>query len=81
MKVLLLGAARLLGSNLVRALVAQGDEVEAFLRQNSHVRTLEGVSVQRVIGDLGDPDSLVLACDGIQVFSGPNSEIGPSGRF
>lgn len=71
----------MLGANLVRALVAQGDEVRAFLRPSRHAHTLEGVSVQQVTGNLNDPDSLVRACDGIQVILGPSSEIGPSRRF
>ncbi|MBX3347184.1 MAG: NAD(P)H-binding protein [Nitrospira sp.] len=81
MKALVLGASGLLGANLVRALVAQGDEVRAFLRPNSHAHTLEGVSVQRVTGDLNNPDSLVRACNGIQVILGLSLEIGPSRRF
>ena len=67
MKALVVGATGLLGSNLVRVLVAQGDEVRALLRSQSQVRTLEGVSVQRVTGDLNDPESLTRACDGVQV--------------
>lgn len=67
MKALVVGATGLLGSNLVRALVRQGDEVRAFLRPSGQVRTLEGVSVQRVTGDLNNPDSLARACEGVQV--------------
>jgi dihydroflavonol-4-reductase len=67
MKALVVGATGLLGSNLVRALAAQGDEVRAFLRPSSQAHTLNGVPVQKVTGDLNDPDSLVRACDGMQV--------------
>lgn len=67
MKALVLGASGLLGANLVRALVAQGDEVRAFLRPSSQARTLEGIPVQQVRGDLDDPNSLARACDGVHV--------------
>jgi dihydroflavonol-4-reductase len=67
MKALVLGASGLLGANLVRALVAQGDEVRAFLRPSSQARTLEGIPVRQVRGDLGDLNSLTRACEGVQV--------------
>jgi len=51
MKALVLGATGLLGLNLVRALVAQGDEVRAFLCPSNRVHTLKGVSaVQNGVG-------------------------------
>ncbi len=67
MKALVLGATGQLGANLVRALVAQGDEVRALLRPSSNSRTLEGIPLERINGDLGDAESLARACDGIQV--------------
>ncbi len=67
MKTLVLGATGQLGSNLVRALVAKGDQVRALLRPTSKTFTLDGLDIERVTGDLNDPDSLVRACDNVQV--------------
>ncbi len=73
MKVLVLGATGQLGSNLVRALLARGDHVRALLRpiqahqQALHHRTLKGLDIERVTGDLNDPSSLAEACQGVQV--------------
>ena len=67
MKVLVLGATGQLGSNLVRALLEKGDEVRAFIRPTSKARALEGLSLERVQGDLNHPESLARACDGVQV--------------
>lgn len=73
MKVLVLGASGFLGSNLVRTLLATGDEVRAFLRpiqshqQALHHRTLKGLDIERVEGDLNDSASLTEACRGVRV--------------
>lgn len=73
MKALVIGATGQLGSNLVRALLAKGDEVRAFLRpiqahqQALHHRTLKGLDIERVKGDLNDLSSLIEACQGVQV--------------
>jgi dihydroflavonol-4-reductase len=67
MKTLVLGAAGFLGSNLVRALLAHGQQVRALVRPTSNTTTLDGLDVERVLGDLRDPDSLARACRGIQV--------------
>lgn len=64
MKVLVLGATGLLGSNLVRALLARGEEVRALVRPSSPARTLSGLDIERVTGDLDDADSLARACRG-----------------
>jgi dihydroflavonol-4-reductase len=67
MKVLVLGATGFLGSNLVRALLDQGDEVRAFIRPGNPATTLAGLPLERVHGDLNDAESLAHACDGVQV--------------
>ncbi|WP_447975187.1 NAD-dependent epimerase/dehydratase family protein [Nitrospira sp. Kam-Ns4a] len=70
MKVLVLGAGGLLGSNLVRALLAKGDEVRALVRPSSAARgrpTLSGLDLELIEGDLRDEASLYRACNGVQV--------------
>lgn len=73
MKALVIGATGQLGSNLVRALLARGDDVRALLRpiqshqQALHHRTLKGLAIERVEGDLNDPGSLTQACRGVRV--------------
>lgn len=67
MKVLVLGATGQLGSNLVRMLLAKGDQVRALVRPTSKTLTLDGLDIERVTGDLNDLDSLVLACEHAQV--------------
>lgn len=66
MKVLVLGGTGLLGSNLVRALLAKGDQVRALIRPTSHRPTLDGLEVERVQGDLRNIESLTRACHGVR---------------
>src|SRR2546426_4623325 len=66
MKALVLGAAGFLGSNLVRALLAHGQQVRALVRPTSNTRVLDGLDTERVLGDLRDPDSLARACAGVR---------------
>ncbi|HZC68590.1 MAG TPA: NAD-dependent epimerase/dehydratase family protein [Nitrospirales bacterium] len=67
MKALVLGATGFLGSNLVRTLLAHGTQVRALVRPTRNTRTLDGLNVERVVGDLRDLDSLARACAGVQV--------------
>ncbi|MFA5890515.1 MAG: NAD-dependent epimerase/dehydratase family protein [Actinomycetota bacterium] len=60
MKVLVTGADGLLGANLVRALLADGYEVRAFVMRDSKARTLDGLEAEIVQGDLLDEDPSVL---------------------
>lgn len=64
MTVLVTGATGHLGANLVRALIAQGQEVRALIRVGSSPAALEGLEVQRVEGDLNDRNSLRSALSG-----------------
>lgn len=62
---LVTGAAGLVGANLVRALLAQGVAVRAMI--HSDQRTLAGLDVELVQGDVRDPASLERACQGAEV--------------
>jgi dihydroflavonol-4-reductase len=75
MKTLVLGATGQLGANLVRALLANGDQVRVLIRSvrsatqaRRHHLTLQGVDVERAEGDLRDGESLRRACAGIEVI-------------
>ncbi|MBW2277668.1 MAG: NAD-dependent epimerase/dehydratase family protein [Deltaproteobacteria bacterium] len=59
------GASGHLGGNLVRALLERGEQVRALVREDT--RTLEGLDLELVRGDVLDPDSLRLAFDGADV--------------
>lgn len=61
MKVLVTGADGLLGANLVRELMAEGHDVRAFVLRNGAARTLAGLDIETIGGDLLDEDSTVLA--------------------
>lgn len=68
MKALVLGATGQLGANLVRALLDQGYEVRAFHRPTSKTIGIDGLPVERAIGNLDDFDSLLRAMHGCQVL-------------
>jgi len=66
-KVLVTGAAGLIGSHLVDLLVERGDEVRALVRpggDTNHLRTLTGVEI--IHGDLTEAASLKCAVQGVQ---------------
>jgi dihydroflavonol-4-reductase len=67
MKALVLGATGQLGANLVRALLAKGDKVRALLRPSSKTITLQEVEIEQRLGDLNNLNSLIQACQGVDV--------------
>ena len=64
MKVLVTGATGFLGAHLVRALLAQGDEITALCRNEEPELEEKGVTVQR--GDILDPASVAAAARGAE---------------
>ena len=67
MRVLVTGATGFVGGNLVRALVREDVEVRALVRSEGPHLALEGLAVDRVLGDLEDPESLRAAARGCDV--------------
>jgi dihydroflavonol-4-reductase len=65
MTVLVTGASGFLGSHVARLLAERGERVRVLLRPTSQTRLLEGMAVERVSGDLRDPDSLDKALTGV----------------
>lgn len=67
MKVLVLGATGFLGSNLVRALLAKGDQVRGLVRPSNPAPTLRDLDIERITGDLNIVESLRRACEGVRI--------------
>lgn len=64
---LVIGGNGFLGSHLVRQLVDAGVEVRVFTRPTSDLRTLAGLGVDHVTGDLFDADAVARAMTGCDV--------------
>jgi dihydroflavonol-4-reductase len=65
-KVFVTGADGLLGSNLVRELLKRNYSITVLSQKGRHVKTLDGLSLEKVEGDLLDKDSLrkgMSGCD------------------
>jgi dihydroflavonol-4-reductase len=62
--VLVTGASGFIGSAVCRHLVQQGFRVRALHRPASDLSGLEGLGVERHVGDLFDPEGLARAADG-----------------
>lgn len=68
MKVLVTGADGMLGSYLVRELLARGHAVRAFVQPGSVAPTLDGLEIERAAGDLcrdQDVSDAVAGCDAV----------------
>lgn len=66
MTVLVTGASGFVGAAVVRRLLAEGAGVRVLLRATSDPRNLEGLDVERTIGDLTDRASLERAVAGCE---------------
>jgi len=65
MTTLVTGATGFLGSHVASELLARGESVRVLARPTSDLRALAGLAVERVTGDLRDPNSLVPALEGV----------------
>jgi dihydroflavonol-4-reductase len=64
MKALVTGATGFVGAAVARALARTGVEVRVLAREDSDLQNLDGLSVERSVGDLRDPASLRRALSG-----------------
>ncbi len=64
MTTLVTGATGFVGSAVARCLLAEGEAVRVLVRRSSDTRNIDGLEVERVVGDLGDPASLKAAVAG-----------------
>ncbi len=64
--VLVTGATGLVGNNLVRCLLDQGQSVRVLVRTGADARPLEGLNVEAVRGDVRDRAAVERACEGVQ---------------
>ncbi len=64
MKALVTGATGIVGSNLVRTLLAQGYQVRVLLRPRSDARALRRLPVEKWTGDVLDKETLNGVADG-----------------
>ena len=64
MRVLLTGGTGFIGSSIARALLDSDYEVRALVRDGSDTRNLDGLEIERIIGDITDPASLSAAMRG-----------------
>ncbi|HKP57684.1 MAG TPA: NAD-dependent epimerase/dehydratase family protein [Polyangiales bacterium] len=65
-KTLVTGATGHLGANLVRHLLAQGDAVRALVQPGDRSPALDGLDLERVVGDLRDAAAVAAAVRGTE---------------
>ncbi|OBG82450.1 NAD-dependent dehydratase [Mycobacterium sp. E802] len=66
-KKLVIGASGFLGSHVARRLVEHGEDVRVLIRSTSSTRGIDDLDVERMYGDIFDPESVRAAMDDCDV--------------
>jgi dihydroflavonol-4-reductase len=64
MKKLVTGSTGFIGSAIARELIQEGEEVRVLIRKTSNTRNIDGLDVERVVGDIRDGVSMKKALRG-----------------
>lgn len=67
-RALVTGATGFVGAHVARALLEEGLEVRALVREETRTGNIDGLEVERVHGDLTDHDSLARAAQGVDLL-------------
>ena len=78
---LITGATGLLGSHLAAKLRQAGQDVRVLVRPTSDTRFLDTLGVEKVIGDVTDPESLAQAMRGVKVVYHAAARVGDWGPW
>jgi len=80
MSILVTGADGMLGTNTVRKLLERGHQIKAFLLPDAPAKTLDNLPIEKVYGNILNPDDLNKAaqnCDAI-IHAAANTNIWPN---
>lgn len=80
MKILVTGADGMLGSHVARELLRRGNEVRALVQPGRQTGTLDGLEIERVEGDLLQPEQVKAGMEGCRavIHTAANTQIWPA---
>jgi len=78
---LVTGATGLLGSHIAEQLHRRNEPIRVLVRRGSDTKFLDGLGVEKVLGDLSDREALAKACRGVKRVYHSAARVGDWGRW